>query len=328
MHNERGKALGVVAFDFDQDGWTDVLVANDTVPNLLYHNQGGASFKEVALETGVAVSELGKPTAGMGVDVADELNTGRESIVVSNFSGEQLTLLRPLAGGHYIDRAAESGIGTASQMYLGFGVLFLDFDLDGWQDLAVSNGHIQGDVAVRNTGVVYREPALLLQNTGGGKYHDVSPSLGKDISAAQIGRGAAWCDFDNDGDPDILFTSNRGDPEAGTTPQDGRARLLRDDNKTGRHWLRVVLQGTQSNRNAYGARVRVQVGGRTLTQIVKASHSYLSQSDRRLLFGLGTSGMVERVDIMWPSGQVQTLPSAVADQTLNVQEPAAPDSGP
>jgi hypothetical protein len=328
IENARSKALGVVAFDFDLDGWPDLVTTNDTQPNFLFHNQTDGTFKEVALEAGIAVSEMGKAKAGMGVDVADEQNAGRESIVVTNFSGEQLTLYRPDSSGHYLDEAARSGIGTASQFYLGFGVFFFDFDGDGREDIFVANGHIQGDVAVRQTGVVYREPALLLRNVGNGKYVEFAPGKGSALETPTVGRGAAWGDFDNDGHPDILLSSNQGDSANKPSESDGRARLLKNINKTGNHWLRLRLEGTKSNRDAFGARARIRLGETTLTQIVKGSCGYLSQSDPRLLYGLGARVKVNSLEIQWPSGMVQTAPAMDADRSYFVREGEPPVAEP
>lgn len=309
IYNPRSKALGVVLCDMDQDGLPDLVVANDTEPNFLFHNQGDGTFKEVALETGIAVTEAGKAKAGMGIDAGDEQNTGQDSIVITNFAGEQLTLYRRDASGQYLDVAARSGIGNATQLYLGFGVFFFDYDADGWLDILVANGHIQDDADTRATGVAYREPALLFRNVGGGRFQDVTRSTGEALLQPEVGRGAAWGDYDNDGDPDILLTANNGP-----------ARLLRNENRTGHHWLRLELVGGQSNRSAIGARVRVRAGGMSMTQTVKGASSYLSQSDRRLLFGLGAATQADAIEIQWPSGRVQTLGPTPADRTLVIRE--------
>ncbi len=322
--NDASKALGVVAFDFDQDGLPDILVANDTTPNLLYHNQGDGTFKEVAVEMGVAVSEQGKAKAGMGVDCGDDRNDGQESILVTNFSGEQFTLYRKESTGHYLDEAARSGIGNASQYFLGFGAFFFDYDGDGRQDIFVANGHIQSDVEARQPDVVYREPALLLRNTGNGQFVNATAETGQALQTPMIGRGTAWGDFDNDGHPDILITSNFGDPTSGHSPSDGRARLLRNANRTGNNWIRFRLEGVKSNRDAYGARVRIRAGGLTQTHSVKCASSYLSQSDRRLLFGVGKSSQVEAIEIQWPSGQVQTLGPVEANRSFRIREGGIP----
>src|SRR5205085_2289678 len=165
-------------------------------------NQTDGTFKDVALDMGIAVSDQGRAKAGMGIDAGDETNSGRESLAVSNFSGEQLSLYRASPSGGFFDVASQGGIGTASQLYLGFGVCFLDYDVDGRLDLFVSNGHIQADVGLRQTGVLYREPALLFRNLGSGGFAETTSASGSALHTAMIGRGAAWGHFDNDGDPD------------------------------------------------------------------------------------------------------------------------------
>ncbi len=310
IFNTKSKALGVTLCDFDQDGWPDLIVANDTVPNFLFHNEGNGTFKEVAIETGIGIAETGKAKAGMGVDVADEMHNGHESIVISNFAGEQLTLFRWVEGGQYLDTAARSGIGNATQLYLGFGVLFLDYDGDGWPDILVANGHIQEDALNRQTGVRYKEPSLLFRNLGVGNYSEVTSSVGKALNSESVGRGAAWGDFDNDGHPDILLTSNAG-----------RVRLLKNVNLTGNHWIRIELQGKKSNRNGIGSRVRIKYGTEMQTGIVRGSCSYLSSSDRRLLFGLGSITTVDSIEIQWPGGDVQTINAPPCDKTVHIIEP-------
>jgi hypothetical protein len=313
IENSRSKALGVVVCDTDQDGFPDLIVANDTTPNFLFHNQANGTFKEIALEAGIAVAESGKAKAGMGVDVADEQSTGPDSIAITNFAGEQLTLYRPTDTGHYLDAAAQSGIGSASQLYLGFGVLFFDFDLDGWPDILVSNGHIQDDADKRTSGVTYREPPLLFHNSRNGKYLDISSTSGDGLKQKIVGRGLAWADIDNDGDPDALIAANGG-----------QALLLRNDSPSSNHWLRLRLEGTVANRSAIGARARCSVGGRTLTRSVKGGSSYLSQSDSRVLIGLGERDKAESVEILWPGGRLQTLGALAGNQSYLIREGEAP----
>jgi hypothetical protein len=312
VYSDRSKALGVVVCDFDQDGWQDLIVANDTEPNFLFHNGTDGTFKDVALERGIAISETGRAKAGMGVDTGDDLNDGQEAIVITNFAGEQLTLSRKDVGGSYLDAAARSGIGSATQLYLGFGVFFFDYDGDGWQDILVSNGHIQEDALARQSGVRYEQPALLFRNTRG-NYQDVSASAGKALQQPAVGRGSAWGDFDNDGRPDVLLSTNGS-----------RARLLRSVNRTGNRWLRVQLVGKRSNRDAIGARVRVRAGALTMSQTVKGGSSYLSQSDPRLLFGLGKSARAVAIEIQWPNGEVQALGPTEGNQTVVIEEGSEP----
>ncbi len=293
--NPRSKALGVVACDYDGDDRPDIFVANDTEPNFLFHNQGDGTFKEVGVEAGIAQpSDQGRSRAGMGIDTADVLHNGQPDILITNFSGEQLTLYRRDTSGLFLDVAARSGVGNATQMYLGFGAFFFDYDLDGWPDLFVTNGHVMDDIERRDAGVTYAEPSLLFHNRGQGQFEDVSGQSGQALSVPRVGRGAACGDFNNDGSPDILIMTNGGKPA-----------LLRNNNNTGNGWIRLILVGTESNRDAIGARVRVTVGDQTQSQEVRTSASYLSANDRRLLFGLGTASQADRVEIRWPSGKVQ-----------------------
>jgi hypothetical protein len=306
------KALGVTVSDYDGDGWPDLFIANDTEPNFLFHNQGDGTFKEIGVESGIALSEQGTSRAGMGIDTADVLHNGSPDVLITNFSGEQLTLYRRDSSGLFLDVAARSGVGVATQTYLGFGAFFFDYDLDGWPDLFITNGHIDDDIGTRDAGVTYREPSLLFRNVGQGHFVDVSAQSGTALTTLRVGRGAAFGDFDNDGSPDILIMTNGGAPA-----------LLHNENRTGNGWIRLKLVGTVSNRDAIGARVRVTVGDQTQTQEVRSGSSYLSSSDRRLLFGLGRAAKADRVEIRWPSGKVQPLgaiPRMQAGQTLVVTE--------
>lgn len=310
--NAHSKALGVAVCDYDGDSWPDLFVANDTEPNFLFHNQGDGTFKEVGVESGIALSERGVPRAGMGIDAADTQHNGAFDVLITNFAGEQLTLYRRDASRLFLDVAARSGVGNATQTYLGFGAFFLDYDLDGWPDLFVTNGHIDDDIGRRDAGVTYAEPSLLFRNTGQGRFTDVSGLSGTALTTLRVGRGAAWGDIDNDGSPDLLVTTSNGKPA-----------LLHNENHTGNGWIRLKLVGTNSNRDAYGARVRVIVGSETQTQEVHSGSSYLSASDRRLLFGLGQAKQADRVEIRWPSGRVQPLGPIArmqTGQTLTVVE--------
>jgi len=296
--SSHSKALGVAVSDYDGDGWPDIFVANDTEANFLFHNQGDGAFKEIGEEKGITLSEQGTSRAGMGIDTADVLHNGASDILITNFSGEQLTLYRRDSSGFFSDIAARSGVGIASQTYLGFGAVFLDYDLDGWEDLFIANGHIDDDIATRGAGVTYKEPCLLFRNLGGGQFADVSAACGSALTTPRVGRGAAWGDYDNDGSPDLLVMTNGGVPA-----------LLHNENRTGNGWIRLILVGIQSNRDAIGARVRVTVGKETQTQEVKSGSSYLSSSDRRLLFGLGQAARADNVEIRWPGGKIQPLGS-------------------
>lgn len=309
IESERSKALGVVVCDYDGDSLPDLVVANDTEPNFLYHNQGDGTFREVGQEAGIGVSGEGNARAGMGVDAADVTHTGNFDLLITNFSGEQLSLHRRDAAGLFLDVAARSGIGTATQNYLGFGACFLDYDGDGWKDILINNGHIHDDIGKRDASVTYAEPALLFRNLGDGNFSDVTSTVGRSLSTPRVGRGVAYGDYDNDGAPDLLLFTNNGTPT-----------LLHNENKTGNHWIRLTLIGRESNRNAIGTRVKVTSNGQTQTEEVSSGGSYLSASDRRLTFGLGTAKRADAIEIRWASGKVQSLAPVESGKSLIVTE--------
>jgi len=293
IFDSSSKSLGVALFDENRDGWPDLLVANDTQPNKLYRNQRNGTFKDAAVEAGIAFSSEGKARAGMGVDVADFDNSGTPGVAITNFDNEMIGFYRP-SGRSFEDIAPQSGIGIASRNSLGFGCSFLDVNLDGWLDFAVANGHI--DETVRNIrgNVGYAQPPQLFLNNGKGSFRDVAGEVGGGFDQPKVGRGLAYGDFDRDGDLDLLITTNNGP-----------AYLYRNDQLGGNHSIRFHLTGTKSNRDAIGARVRVFAGGLTQTRTVKGGSSYLSQSELPLTFGLEKRDAIERVVIDWPSGQTE-----------------------
>jgi len=294
VFDSSSKSLGVAMLDYDQDGWPDLFVANDTQPNKLYRNLHNGKFRDVAIEAGLAFSTEGKARAGMGVDVGDFDNSSRPGIAVTNFDNEMIGLYRAAKPGVFDDVAVTAGIGAASKSTLGFGCMFLDVDLDGALDLAVANGHI--DETVRNIrgNVGYAQPQQLFLNQGDGKFRDVAAEVGGGFDKPRVGRGLAYADFDRDGDLDILLTTNNGP-----------AVLFRNEQLAGNRSVRFALQGTQSNRDAIGAGVQVFAGDLRQSRIVHGGSSYLSQSELPLTFGLAKRDKVDRLLIQWPSGRTE-----------------------
>jgi hypothetical protein len=308
IFDSSSKSLGVALLDYDQDGWPDLLVANDTQPNKLYHNQRNGTFKDVAVDAGIAFSAEGKARAGMGVDVADFNNSGTPGVAITNFDNEMIGLYRASGGGNYVDVAAPSGVGLASKDKLGFGCIFLDADLDGALDLAVVNGHI--DDTVRNVrGVGYAQAPQLFLNDGQGRFHDVAGEIGGGFAQPKVGRGLAYGDFDRDGDLDLLVTTNNGP-----------AYLYRNDQLSGNRSVRIRLVGTKSNREAIGARVRIFHGDTSQMRMVKGGSSYLSQSELPLTFGLGKRDKIDRLVIDWPNGGTEEYKNVAAGRAYECVE--------
>jgi enediyne biosynthesis protein E4 len=303
------KSLGVALLDYEHDGWPDLLVANDTQPNKLYRNLHNGTFKDVGVEAGIAFSAEGKARAGMGVDVADFDNSGSAGIAITNFDNEMIGLYRPARKGTYNDVAIQAGVGLPSQNTLGFGCAFLDADLDGSVDLVVANGHI--DETVRNIrgNVGYAQPPQLFLNNGQGKFRELGQAVGEGFNQAKVGRGLAYADFDLDGDLDLLMTTNNGP-----------AYLYRNDQLAGNHSIRFTLVGTQSNRDAIGARVRIEYDGSSQSRLVKSGSSYLSQSELPVTFGLGKRDKIARVVIEWPNGRIEDYKDLAAGQAYRCTE--------
>jgi enediyne biosynthesis protein E4 len=297
IFDSSSKSLGVALLDDDRDGWPDLLVANDTQPNKLYRNQRNGTFKDTAIEAGIAFSNEGKARAGMGVDAADFENSGYPGLAITNFDNEMIGLYRH-AGKGFEDIAAQTGVGAASRNSLGFGCVFLDANLDGWLDFAVANGHI--DETVRNIrgNVGYAQPPQLFLSTGAlnpkPAFRDVAAEIGGGFSQAKVGRGLAYGDFDRDGDLDLLLTTNNGP-----------AYLYRNDQLAGNRSIRFRLVGTKSNRDAIGSTVSVLAGDLNQSRMVKGGSSYLSQSELPLTFGLGKRDHIDRIVIDWPSGRTE-----------------------
>ncbi len=308
IFDSSSKSLGVAMLDDDNDGWLDLLIANDTQPNKLYRNQRNGTFKDSAVEAGLAFSTDGRARAGMGVDVADFTNSGHAGVAITNFDNE-MTGLYQYDGKNYEDVAAQAGVGLASKNTLGFGCVFLDANLDGWLDLAVANGHI--DETVRNIrgNVGYAQAPQLFLNNSKGSFHDVAADLGEGFAQPKVGRGLAYGDFDRDGDLDLLLTTNNGP-----------AHLYRNDQIAGNRSVRFRLVGTRSNRDAIGATVLIVSGGVTQSRLVKTGSSYLSQSELPVTFGLGNRDRVESAVIHWPSGRTEEFKNLTAGRCYECLE--------
>jgi hypothetical protein len=310
LHDAAGKSLGVTLIDFDSDGWMDLFVANDTQPNRLYRNKGDGSFTDVAMAAGVAFSDAGAARAGMGVDAADYDGSGRASLVIGNFSNEMMALYHNEGNGLFIDEAPTSTIGQASFLTLTFSCFFFDYDLDSLSDVFAANGHVADDINAVQPKVKYAQPPHLFRNLGMKKFEEVSAKVGSDLQRPMVARGAAYGDFDNDGDLDLLIAVNNGP-----------ARLLRNDGGNQNNLVRIRTVGTTSNRDGIGAKITVRsVGGVTTWSIVKTGSSYCSQSELPVTFGIGRAEKVAGIEVEWPSGRKDVIGEMAANQSITVQE--------
>jgi len=306
------KTLGVAVLDYDNDGWPDLLFSNDTQPNKLYRNNGNGTFSEKAVVAGVAFSEDGVARAGMGVDSADYDHSGYASVLITNFSNQMISLYHNEGKGLFVDEAPRSEIGRASLLTLGFGCFFFDYDLDGWPDVLIANGHIDSDIQRVQANVKYAMPPHLFRNVGKGKFEEVTKSMGAAFASPRVGRGAAYADINNDGRLDLLLSTNGGPAYLFRNEAQGAAAVNRS--------LRIKLRGTKSNRDSIGAVVKLTAGGETQTQMLRSGSSYLSASELVLTFGLGARDKADSIEIRWPSGQLDRLSTIPVGATVTITE--------
>jgi enediyne biosynthesis protein E4 len=306
------KTLGIAILDYDNDGWPDILFSNDTQPNKLYRNNGNGTFTEKAVVAGIAFSEDGVARAGMGVDAADYDRSGAASILITNFANQMLSLYHNEGKGLFVDEAPRSEVGRATLLTLGFGCFFFDYDLDGWPDIFIANGHIDGDIQRVQPNVKYAMPPHLFRNVGKGNFQEVTQTLGTAFNTPRVGRGAAYGDINNDGRQDLLLSTNGGP-----------VFLFENDAVPGppaNKSLRIKLVGTKSNRDGIGTIVKLTAGGTTESQMMRSGSSYLSASELVLTCGLGQLNQADAIEIRWPSGQVDKLSTVAAGQTVTVTE--------
>jgi hypothetical protein len=309
LGDRTSKSLGVAVLDYNVDGWPDLFVANDTQPNKLYRNRGNGTFSEEAVAAGVAFGEDGVARGAMGVDAADYDRSGKPHLLVGNFSNQMLGLYHNEGGALFVDEAPQSTVGRASLLTLAFGVFFFDYDLDGHLDIFAANGHIDEEIGRVQPKIQFKQPALLFRNTGKQRFENASSAVGSELIAPRVARGAAYADYDGDGDLDVLVTTNHGP-----------AHLFRNDGGNTNNWLSLRLEGAKSNRSGLGAIVTLETSSGKQWQAVRSGSSYCSQSDLRLTFGLGRISTVSAVEIQWPSGVRQRFANVGARKHLRIHE--------
>ncbi|HEY7059460.1 MAG TPA: CRTAC1 family protein, partial [Vicinamibacterales bacterium] len=300
--------LGVSTLDFDNDGWIDIYVANDSNPSALYRNNHDGTFTDIGIKAGCAFSQDGKPQAGMGVAIGDYDHNGTMDIFKTNFAGDTSTLYSNSGDGLCEDRTFAGGIGTNTR-WLGWGTAFVDLDNDGWLDLFLANGHVYPEVRQLKTEAGYEQRKVVYRNLGKGRFADVTEQLGPPVTTPKAARGAAFGDIDNDGQIDVAIANVNDLPD-----------LFHLNGDRTHHWITVKLVGVTSNRDAIGARVHAVTGEASQWQEVRGGGSYLSQNDFRVHFGLGEASRVDRLDVRWPNGREETWTNLPADQVHTLKE--------
>ena len=310
VYQPRSRGLGIVWGDYDSDGYIDLYVANDTNENHLFYNNGDGSFSDMAFFAGVALSENGEMGSGMGVDFGDYDNDGRLDIMVTNFQDEVATLYHNDGDGFFSDASYISGTGESTYASLGWSVCFFDYDNDGAKDIFIANGHVFSDVELFNSETTYAQVNHLFRNLGGGVFQEITAHVGLDLSQKAPSRGAAFGDYDNDGDIDILVTNNNGKPQ-----------LLRNDGGNRNNWVKVHIRGTASNRAGIGTRIEVVTGDVSQMAEVKSGSGYLCQNALALHFGLGSHTVIDKIIATFPSGRVYQMKAVLVNQVIEITEP-------
>ena len=311
--NKPAKGLGLAIADYDHDGWMDILLANDSIPEYLFHNKGNGTFEEIGLPSGVALDGGGTTFAGMGVDFEDYNNDGWPDVIITDLANQKYALYANAGDGSFDYTTLTTGLGAISLLHSGWGVRFLDYDNDGWKDLFIAQSHVMDTIEVNEPHLRYRESPLLLWNDQGKRFTDVSSQSGEIFHEQRAARSMAVGDLDNDGRVDVVVNSI-----------DGLALVLHNETHTANHWITFNMVGVKSNRDGIGAQIKISTSAGDQYATVTTASSYQSSSDKRVHFGLGPAPSVTRVEIRWPSGIRQVLSDVKADQILTVKETNSP----